>query len=264
MLSVNNIEVIYGQVILVLKGISLTVNDRSIVALLGSNGGGKTTVLKAISGLLKVERGAVTNGSIVFDGERIDKKQPQDIFRMGITQVIEGRRIFEYLTVHENLMLAAHLRSDRAGIKKDLELVYEYFPKLSTLRHQAAGYLSGGEAQMVVIGRALMARPKLMLLDEPSLGLGPVLVNEIFAIIERVNREQNMAILLVEQNALSALSIANYGYVMENGMMVLDGPAQKLRENEDIKEFYLGLSELGQRKSYREMKHYKRRKRWLG
>ena len=264
MLILNNIEVTYSQVILVLKGVSLEVRDGTIVALLGGNGGGKSTVLKAISGLLKMEVGEVTDGSIIFDEQRIDNKMPQEIVKKGIVQVMEGRRIMEYLTVHENLVLAAHLRSDHSGIKKDMDLVYGYFPKLDTLRNQSAGYLSGGEQQMVVIGRALMARPKLMLLDEPSLGLSPALVKEIFSMIKRVHSEQKMSILLVEQNALSALSIADYGYVMENGKIVLDGSAQKLRDNEDIKEFYLGLSDIGQRKSYREVKHYKRRKRWLG
>ena len=264
MLSLNNIEVVYSEVILVLKGVSLEVNEGGIVALLGGNGAGKTTALKAMSGLLGTEQGSVTDGSIMFDGHRIDNKDPEDIVKMGVVQVMEGRRIFEHLLVEETLMLGAHLRNDRSGVRKDLDLVYDYFPKLKGYRHQKSGYLSGGEQQMLVIGRALMARPKLMLLDEPSLGLSPTLVREVFAITKRLNTEEGTSILLVEQNAMASLSIADYGYVMENGKIVLDGPADKLRDNEDVKEFYLGLSELGQKKSYREVKHYKRRKRWLG
>lgn len=264
MLKLNNIEVTYLNVILVLKGVSLEVGEESIVALLGANGAGKTTTLKAISGLLHTEEGEVTDGSITFEGKRIDKLSPEDIVKGGIVQVIEGRRLFEHLTVEENLKVGAHLRRDGAAIKRDLEMCYQYFPKLKMLRHNESGYLSGGEQQMLVIGRALMAHPKLMLLDEPSLGLAPLLVKEIFDIVQRINREEKTSIMLVEQNAMAALSIANYGYVMENGRIVLDGPAEKMRENEDVKEFYLGLSEIGKRKSYREVKHYKRRKRWLG
>ncbi len=264
MLKLNNIEVTYLNVILVLKGVSLEVNQGSVVALLGANGAGKTTTLKAISGLLHTEEGEVTDGNIVFEDRRIDKLSPEEIVKSGIVQVIEGRRLFEHLTVEENLRVGAHLRRDRAGIKRDLEMCYELFPKLRTLRARESGYLSGGEQQMVVIGRALMANPKLMLLDEPSLGLAPLMVQEIFNIIQRINQEKKTSIMLVEQNAIAALSIATYGYIMENGRVVLDGPAEKLRENEDVKEFYLGLSEVGKRKSYREVKHYKRRKRWLG
>jgi len=262
MLTLNNVEVVYSDVILVLRGVSLKVEEGSIVALLGANGAGKTTTLKAISGLLSTELGRVTDGSIMFDGTRIDHLSPEQIVRMGIVQIMEGHRVLEHLTVEENLLAGGHLRP-LAEARRDLEMVYSYFPRLKILRHHVSGYLSGGEQQMLVIGRGLMARPKLMLLDEPSLGLAPMLVEEIFSIIQSINRESGTAILLVEQNAAAALSIASYGYIMENGRIVLDGPADKLRDNEDIKEFYLGLSEVGQRKSYREVKHYKRRKRWL-
>ncbi|NPA05794.1 MAG: ABC transporter ATP-binding protein [Chloroflexi bacterium] len=262
MLQVNNIEVIYNKVILVLKGLSLEVRRGQIVALLGANGAGKTTTLKAISGLLKPEDGEVTDGSIVFEGVEIHEKEAAEIVRLGIFQVMEGRRVFEHLTVEENLMAGAYTRPGRA-FKKDLEVVYHYFPRLKELRHQKAGYLSGGEQQMLAIGRALMARPKLMLLDEPSLGLAPLLVQELFGIIVRINKEQGTTILLVEQNANLALQIADYAYIMENGRIVLDGTPEVLRENADVREFYLGLTEVGQRKSYREVKHYKRRKRWL-
>jgi branched-chain amino acid transport system ATP-binding protein len=263
MLQVNNIEVVYMNVIQVLRGVSLEVGDGKIVALLGANGAGKTTTLKAISGLLKTEEGEVTDGSIDFDGKRLDRYGPEDIAAMGISQVMEGRRVLEHLSVEENLLVGAYCRKDRGGVKRDMEVVFDYFPRLKDLRRQTSGYLSGGEQQMLVIGRALMARPKLMLLDEPSLGLAPLLVQEIFEIIQRINAEQNMAILLVEQNARAALGIADYGYVMENGRIVLGGPAEKLRDNEDVREFYMGLSAVGSRKSYREVKHYRRRKRWL-
>ena len=263
MLKLNNIEVMYLNVILVLRGVSLEVSDGAIVALLGANGAGKTTTLKAISGLLKIEEGEVTVGSIEWDDKRIDKNRPVEVAQMGIVQVMEGRRIFEQLSAEENLLAGAHARRDRGEVKQDLEMVYDYFPKLRMLRQQTSGYLSGGEQQMLVIGRALMARPKLMLLDEPSLGLSPLLVNEISEIIRRFNSEQETSILLVEQNARAALSIADYGYVMERGRVVLDGRAEELRDNEDIKEFYLGLSKVGLRRSYRDVKHYKRRKRWL-
>jgi branched-chain amino acid transport system ATP-binding protein len=263
MLQVNNIEVVYMNVIQVLRGVSLEVGDGKIVALLGANGAGKTTTLKAISGLLKTEEGEVTGGSIDFDGKRIDRYGPEDIAAMGISQVMEGRRVLEHLNVEENLLVGAYRRKDRADVKRDMEVVFDYFPRLKDLRRQTSGYLSGGEQQMLVIGRALMARPKLMLLDEPSLGLAPLLVQEIYEITQRINAEQKMAILLVEQNARAALGIADYGYVMENGRIVLGGPAEKLRDNEDVKEFYMGLSAVGSRKSYREVKHYRRRKRWL-
>ncbi len=263
MLVLNNIEVIYNQVILVLKGVSLEVPDGDIRALLGANGAGKTTTLKAISGLLKEEDGEVTDGSIEFNGERIDKKSAEEIVRMGIFQVMEGRRVFEHLTVEENLRAGAYTRRDKKNVRRDMEMVYSYFPRLKELRHRVAGYLSGGEQQMLAIGRALMARPKLMLLDEPSLGLAPLLVKEIFDIIQRINKEEGVGILIVEQNAMAALNIASYGYIMENGRIVMDGPADKLKENPDVKEFYLGLTEVGKKKSFREVKHYKRRKRWL-
>lgn len=263
MLQVNNIEVTYMNVIQVLRGVSLEVGDGKIVALLGANGAGKTTTLKAISGLLKTEEGEVTDGSIDFDGKRIDRYGPGDIAAMGITQVMEGRRVLEHLSVEENLLVFAHLRKDRGQVKRDIDMVLDYFPKIKDLRRQTSGYLSGGEQQMLVIGRALMARPKLMLLDEPSLGLAPLLVQEIYEIIQRINAEQKMSILLVEQNARAALGIADYGYVMENGRVVLSGSADMLRDNEDVQEFYMGLSAVGSQKSYREVKHYRRRKRWL-
>jgi len=263
MLQVDNIEVTYMNIIQVLRGVSLEVGDGKIVALLGANGAGKTSTLKAISGLLKTEEGEVTDGSINFDGKRIDRLSAADIAAMGISQVMEGRRVLGHLSVEENLLVFAHNRKDRKEVKKDVEMVFEYFPKLKALRRQTSGYLSGGEQQMLVIGRALMASPKLMLLDEPSLGLAPLLVQEIYEIIKRISTEQKMAILLVEQNARAALSIADYGYVMENGRVVLSGPAAMLRDNEDVKEFYMGLSAVGSQKSYREVKHYRRRKRWL-
>lgn len=263
MLKVNNIEVIYDDVILVLKGLSLKVDEGRIVALLGANGAGKTTTLKAISGLLKVENGEVTDGSIEFMGERIEGLSPEEIVRLGIFQVMEGRCVFENLTVHENLIAATRTRSSRAEIRQRYDMVFHYFPHLKKLRNNLAGYLSGGEQQMLVIGRALMARTRLMMLDEPSLGLSPILVADIFNIIRRVNQEQNMTILLVEQNARLALSIADHGYVMENGKIVLDDTVEKLRENEDVKTFYLGLTEMGTKRSYRDVKFYKRRKRWL-
>ena len=262
MLQLNNIEVIYNEVILVIKGLSLEVRDGQIVALLGSNGAGKTTTLKSISGLLKPESGAVTDGSILWMGQRIDRRDAADIVRMGIFQVMEGRRVFEHLTVEENLRAGSYIRRDR-GVRGDLDKVYEYFPRLRERRTQKAGYMSGGEQQMLAIGRALMARPKMMLLDEPSLGLAPLLVEEIFGIIRRINREQGVAILLVEQNARIALSLADYGYLMENGRIVLADDTAKLVDNADVREFYLGLGEGGLAKSYRAIKSYKRRKRWL-
>lgn len=262
-LTLNNVEVIYDDVILVLKGMSLEVYESQIVALLGANGAGKSTTLKAISGLLKGEEGEVTDGSITFMGDRIDNTEPETIVRKGIFQVMEGRRVFDDLNVDENLIAGAHTRKNWTEAKRDMEMIFEYFPRLTDRRHTLAGYLSGGEQQMLAIGRALMARPKLMLLDEPSLGLAPLLVREIFQIIKRINEEEKTTILLVEQNAHIALSIADYGYIMENGKVVLDDPVDKLKENEDVKEFYLGLSKVGKRKSYRDVKHYRRRKRWL-
>jgi len=263
MLQVNNIEVVYMSVIQVLRGVSLEVGDVQIVTLLGANGAGKTTTLKAISGMLKTEDGAVTDGSIDFDGKRIDRYGPENIAVMGISQVMEGRRVLAHLNVEENLLVGAYRRKDRTGVKKDIEMVLDYFPNIKHLRHQTSGYLSGGEQQMLVIGRALMARPRLMLLDEPSLGLAPLVVQEIYEIIRGINAEQEMAMLLVEQNARAALGIADYGYVIENGRVVLGGATETLRDNEDIQEFYMGLSAVGSKKSYREVKHYRRRKRWL-
>jgi len=262
LLVLNNVEVIYDRVILVLKGLSLTVPEGKIVALLGANGAGKTTTLKAISGLLKAENGEVTDGTIEFLGQKISGLDAEEIVRRGIFQVMEGRRVFEHLTVEENLLAGAYSRRDRHGTKHDMEKVYGYFPRLRQLKHRIAGYLSGGEQQMLAIGRALMARPRLMLLDEPSLGLAPLLVQEIFHIVKTINEQEGTSILLVEQNASIALSIADYGYIMENGRIVLEGEVEKLRENEDVREFYLGLTEMG-KKSYRDVKHYKRRKRWL-
>ena len=263
MLNVNNIEVIYDDVILVLKGLSLQVKEGQIVALLGANGAGKTTTLKAISGLLKVEEGEVTGGSIEFLDRRINDLEPEKIVRMGIFQVMEGRCVFENLTVYENLIAATRTRKHRSDIRERYDMVMHYFPALKPLRHRLAGYLSGGEQQMLVIGRALMAQTRLMMLDEPSLGLSPILVAEIFKILKRLNQEQNITMLLVEQNAHLALSIAEHGYVMENGKIVLDDTVDKLKENEDIKMFYLGLTEMGTKRSYRDAKFYKRRKRWL-
>jgi branched-chain amino acid transport system ATP-binding protein len=263
LLSVKNIEVIYDHVILVLKGVSLAVPEEGIVALLGANGAGKSTTLKAISGLLRTERGLVTKGAIEFLGEPIHARDPSEVVRRGIVQVMEGRRVFEHLTVEENLLAGAYTQRGGARVRQDLDLVYEYFPRLRERRPVPAGYISGGEQQMLAIGRALMAHPRLMLLDEPSMGLAPLLVAEIFEIVGRLNREEKVAVLLAEQNAAMALRVAQYAYVMENGRIVLDGDRKGIAENEDIKEFYLGLSGVGQRKSYRDVKHYRRRKRWL-
>jgi branched-chain amino acid transport system ATP-binding protein len=263
LLAVNNIEVIYDHVILVLRGVSLRVPAGGIVALLGANGAGKSTTLKAISGLLRTERGDVTKGTIEFQGEPIHRHDSGAVVKRGVVQVMEGRHVFEHLTVEENLLTGAYTRRDGQSAKRDLELVYRYFPRLVERRQVKAGYISGGEQQMVAIGRALMARPQLMLLDEPSMGLAPMLVAEIFEIVSRLNREESVAVLLAEQNATMALRFAQHGYVMESGRIVLDGDAKTISENEDIKEFYLGLSGVGQRKSYRDVKHYRRRKRWL-
>jgi branched-chain amino acid transport system ATP-binding protein len=264
MLTLSNVEVRYLDVILVLKGVSLEVPDGAVVSLLGGNGAGKTTALKAISGLLHAEEGKVTEGAVEFDGHRLDKMDPVDVFRLGIVQVMEGRRTLEHLTVEQNLLAGAHLRGDSGAVKRDLELVYGYFPPLLKLRHDTAGWLSGGEQQMLVVGRALMARPKLMLLDEPSLGLGPLVIQEIFDVFRRLNQEEKVTLLLVEQNVRIALSIAGYGYIMENGRIVLKGTNTELLNNQDVAEFYLGLSLSGKRRSYHDVKHYKRRKRWLG
>ncbi|MDX1417392.1 MAG: ABC transporter ATP-binding protein [Candidatus Promineifilaceae bacterium] len=263
-LKINNVEVVYSDVILVLRGISLAVEAGQIVSLLGANGAGKSTTLKSISGLLLREDGEVTRGSIEFEGKRLDKMKAEDVTRLGVVQVLEGRRLFQHLTTEENLRTGALINSSHAQTKQLLEEVYDYFPLLKDLRNRTAGYLSGGEQQMVAIGRALMAKPRLMLLDEPSLGLAPLLVQDIFEIIRRINQESNVSILVVEQNANVALHVADYAYVMENGRIVLDGTAEQLMQNADIKEFYLGLTHVGERRSYRDVKHYKRRKRWLG
>ena len=262
MLTVNNIEVIYDHVILVLKGVSLEVPEGGVVALLGANGAGKTTTLKAISNLLRAERGEVTKGSIEFSGDRVDRLSPNDLVKRGVIQVMEGRHCFEHLTIEENLLTGAYTRGRSSEIKTDLEMVYSYFPRLKERRSAQAGYTSGGEQQMCAIGRALMSRPKMILLDEPSMGLAPQLVEGIFETVRRLNEEEGVSILLAEQNTNVALRYAKYGYILENGRVVLDGDAEALRSNEDVKEFYLGLS-AGGRKSYRDVKHYKRRKRWL-
>jgi len=264
MLKVNNIEVTYHGVILVLRGVSLDVGDGKIITLLGANGAGKSTTLKAISGLLKTEVGRVSRGDIHFDGHSIERTDPEEIAKMGIIQVMEGRRILEQLTVEDELLAAGYIARKRLNLREEMERVYHYFPKLKDLRRHTSGYCSGGEQQMLVIGRALMSHPKLVMLDEPSLGLAPMLVEEIFGIVKTINEQEKVSILIVEQNAVAALDLAEYGYVMENGRIVLDGTGAQLKENEDVKEFYLGFGALSQRKSYRDVKHYKRRKRWLG
>jgi branched-chain amino acid transport system ATP-binding protein len=262
-LSVNNIEVIYDHVILVLKGVSLTVPRGGIVAILGANGAGKTTTLKAISNLLKAERGAVTKGSIEFEGERVDTMSPNELVRRGCIQVMEGRHCFAHLTIEENLLTGAFTRRDgNAAIKRDLEKIYTLFPRLRQRRQSVAGYTSGGEQQMCAVGRAMMSNPRMILLDEPSMGLAPQVVEEIFEIVKRLNAEEGVSFLVAEQNTNMALRYATYGYIMETGRIVMDGEAKALRENEDVKEFYLGVSE-GAKKSFREVKSYKRRKRWL-
>ncbi len=262
-LKINNIEVKYHEVILVIKGVSIEVPKGKIVALLGANGAGKSTTLKAVSGLLTPDNGKVTDGSIQFMGERIDKIPAEKIAKKGIVQVIEGRRVFEHLTVEQNLKVGAHLRKTSGRtVKEGLELVYNYFPRLKIKRNEIAGFISGGEQQMTVVGRALMTEPELILLDEPSMGLAPLLIREIFNIIIRLNKEQGISILLVEQNAKLALNVAPYAYIMENGRIVMDDESEKLLENPDIKDFYLGMGGTG-RKSFREVKHYRRRKRWL-
>jgi branched-chain amino acid transport system ATP-binding protein len=262
-LKLNNIEVMYHEVILVLKGVSIEIPQGGIVALLGANGAGKSTTLKSISGLLKHENGEVTDGSIEFMGKKIHHLSAEEIAKRGIFQIIEGRRVFEHLTVEENLRVGAHLRGMGSPIKERLEIVYNYFPRLVERRNIIAGFISGGEQQMTVIGRALMAQPKLLLLDEPSMGLAPLLIKEIFEIITRLNKEENIPLLLVEQNVKLALTVAQYAYVLENGRLVMHDASKKLKENPDIRDFYLGLSDIGERKSFRNVKHYKRRKRWL-
>jgi branched-chain amino acid transport system ATP-binding protein len=262
-LTLNNVEVVYDHVILVLKGVSLAVPRGAIVALLGANGAGKTTTLKAISNLLHAERGEVTKGSIVFDGAAVQALSPNLLVRRGCIQVMEGRHCFAHLTVEENLLTGAFTRRDGgAAIRADLERVYGYFPRLRERRAAIAGYTSGGEQQMCAIGRALMSRPKMILLDEPSMGLAPQIVAEIFDIVRNLNAREGVSFLLAEQNTHMALKYASYGYILENGRIVMDGEAKALAENEDVKEFYLGMAE-GKRKSFRDVKHYKRRKRWL-
>ena len=262
-LSVNNVEVIYDHVILVLKGVSLEVPQGKIVALLGANGAGKTTTLKAISNLLRAERGDVTKGSIEFNGQRVDRLTPAELVRRGVCQVMEGRHCFQHLTVEENLLTGAFSRKvGRAELKADLEKVYDYFPRLKQRRSSQARYTSGGEQQMTAVGRALMAQPKMILLDEPSMGLAPQIVEEIFDIVKSLNQKEGVSFLLAEQNTMVALRFADYGYILENGRVVMDGVASDLATNEDVKEFYLGLSSSG-RKSFRDVKHYRRRKRWL-
>jgi branched-chain amino acid transport system ATP-binding protein len=263
LLVVNNIEVIYDHVILVLKGVSLDVPEGGIVALLGANGAGKTTTLKAISNLLRAERGEVTKGTIEYRGERVDRLTPNELVRRGVCQVMEGRHCFQHLTVEENLLTGAFTRKgSRGDIAQALEKVYHYFPRLKQRRTSLAGYTSGGEQQMTAIGRALMARPAMILLDEPSMGLAPQIVEEIFEIVSDLNTREGVSFLLAEQNTMVALRFARYGYILENGRVVMDGAAEALRSNEDVKEFYLGLSTAG-RKSFRDVKHYRRRKRWL-
>jgi branched-chain amino acid transport system ATP-binding protein len=263
LLAVGNIEVVYDHVILVLKGVSLEVPEGGIVALLGANGAGKTTTLKAVSNLLRAERGLVTKGAIRFAGEAVHQLTPNDLVRRGVVQVMEGRHCFEHLTIEENLLTGAFTRREgAAAVRRDLDLVYGYFPRLKERRRSLAGYTSGGEQQMCAVGRALMAKPRMILLDEPSMGLAPQLVEEIFVIVETLNREQGVTFLLAEQNAAIALRHAKYGYILENGRVVLDGDAKTLRDNQDVKEFYLGLSSSG-RRNFREIKSYKRRKRWL-
>lgn len=264
LLKVNNIEVIYDHVILVLRGVSLEVPQGGIVAILGGNGAGKTTTLKAISNLLGTERGEVTKGSIEFDGTNVEASSPNDLVKRGCIQVMEGRHCFEHLTVEENLLTGAFTRGgDRSGIQADLDMVYGYFPRLRERRTSLAGYTSGGEQQMTAIGRALMSRPKMILLDEPSMGLAPQLVEQIFEIVKKINEQEGVTILLAEQNTNVALRYAKYGYILESGRVVMEGAADSLRNNEDVKEFYLGLGGEG-RRSFRDVKHYRRRKRWIG
>ena len=267
MLRLNSVEVVYDDVVLVLRGLSLSVSRGNIVCLLGPNGTGKSTTLKAISGLLGPEDGAVTDGTIELDGESIERLSPHEVVERGVSQVMEGRRVFEHLSVEENLRIGAYCRGSRGTrgtrANADVDRIYETFPRLREHRHRLSGFLSGGEQQMLAIGRALMSEPRLLLLDEPSLGLAPRIVEEIFDTLQRVNADEGTTMLLVEQNAARALDIAHYGYVMENGRVVLEGGPEELRDNPDVREFYLGVSDLGERKSYRDVKRYRRRKRWL-
>ena len=264
MLELINVEMMYSGVVLVLKGISMKIPEGGIVALLGANGAGKTSTLKSISGLEHTEEGEVTRGQILFEGKCIERMDPTEIVQLRIVQVLEGRKVLEHLTVEQNLLVGSHLRPNIQEVKEGLEFIYSCFPLLTKLRNRTAGYLSGGEQQMLVVGRAVMAQPKLMLLDEPSLGLAPMTVSEIYKVLKQLNHQEKITMLIVEQNVNIALCISEYGYILENGRIVLDGKSEELMENEDIKEFYLGLSLKGRRKSYREVKHYKRRKRWLG
>jgi len=264
-LELANVEVRFRGTIWVLKGVSLEVRQGTCVTLLGGNGTGKSTTLKAISGLLRAEEGTVTDGSIVFEGSRIENKDPEDVAKLGIIQVMQGRKVFEHLTVDENLRAQAYcLPGKGTRLDRDLDMVFDYFPRLREVRSQLSGYLSGGEQQMLVVARGLMAHPKLMLLDEPSLGLSPILITEIHRLLKRINEEEQITMLVVEQNALASLSVSDYGYVMEDGRVVLDGDSDRLRENPDLREFYMGLSAVGDAIKYREVKHYERRKRWLG
>lgn len=263
MLQLNNIEVIYDNVILVLRGVSIEAKEGQITTILGANGAGKTTTLKAISGLLRPERGDVTRGSIEFEDRRIDRMNAHEIVKMGMVQVFEGRRVFQNLNAEENLIAGGHILPSKAKLRENIDRVYEYFPRLKERRSVQSGYLSGGEQQMLAVGRALMSEPRLVMLDEPSLGLAPMITEEIFGIIKRLRTEQNVTFLIVEQNATLALAIADFGYVLENGSIALEGPAEQLRENADIKEFYLGMSG-EEKRSFRDVKHYRRRKRWLG
>lgn len=263
MLKISNLETVYNDIILALKGISIEVPDGKIVALLGANGAGKTTTINTVSGFRKTLGLAVEHGVVEFRGEVINARQPHEIVTKGILQVPEGRRLFAELTVEENLIIGSYSLADRAGFARHMEMVYHYFPILKRRHSQPAGYLSGGEQQMLAIGRAMVAEPKLIMMDEPSLGLAPLVVKEIFEIVEKINKEQNVSVLLVEQNANFALSIAHYGYILENGRVVMEGSSDSLRANPDIREFYLGLTDVGAKKSFRDVKHYKRRKRWL-
>lgn len=263
MLRLTNVEVMFNKVILVLRGVSLYVPPRSIVAILGANGAGKTTTLNAITGLIKTELGEITEGIIEFEGQALNTWATERIAQFGIAQVMEGRRLFSHLTIEDNLRVGARAKREKGSLKRDLDMIYGYFPALRRMRSATAGYCSGGEQQMASIGRALMSDPKIMLLDEPSMGLSPILVQEIFRIIDTIHKDKGTSILLVEQNAPSALDVADRGYVMENGRIVLEGTRDELKENEDVKEFYMGLSNIGKKKSYRDVKHYRRRKRWL-
>jgi len=262
-LTLTGVEVMFRGIIWVLKGVSLELNEGQMVALLGANGAGKTTTLKAISGLLLTEEGRVTSGSITLDGQRVENRSPEDTAKLGIIQCLEGRRMFEHLSIEQNLLAGAHARTDRSAVKRDLDMVYNMFPPLVPIKRATSGWCSGGEQQMTVFGRAVMARPRILLMDEASLGLSPIAIKEIYKVVKEFNEETRTTILVVEQNAAIALDICEYGYVMENGRVVLDGSSAKLKDNQDVKEFYLGLTELGEKKSYKEVKHYKRRKRWL-